>query len=79
MFAGDLAVAIRQRTDIRFGLYHSLFEWFNPLYLEDKAAQYKSQKFVEVVFPYKHISKSARALPLESLWDVTSLSVSSLW
>jgi len=54
VFVGDLAAAVRQRTDIRFGLYHSLFEFFNPLYLDDKAAQFKTQKFVEVVFciPY---------------------------
>ena len=31
---GDLASAIRSFTDIKFGLYHSWYEWFNPLYLE---------------------------------------------
>jgi len=46
---GDLSAAVRRRTDIHFGLYHSLFEWFNPLYLEDKANQYRTQKFVKVV------------------------------
>ncbi|XP_043217743.1 alpha-L-fucosidase-like [Amphibalanus amphitrite] len=35
---GDLATAIRNRTDLHFGLYHSLYEWFNPLYLNDRAA-----------------------------------------
>jgi len=44
---GDLASAIRNRTDIHYGLYHSLFEWFNPLYMEDKANHYKTQRFVE--------------------------------
>ena len=48
LHAGELAVAVRQRTDIHFGLYHSLFEWFNPLYLGDKAAHFKTQKFVQV-------------------------------
>lgn len=34
---GDLANAIRSKAPgIRFGLYHSLFEWFNPLYLNDR-------------------------------------------
>merc|ERR1719427_2139091 len=33
---GELANAIRSKTNVRFGLYHSLFEWFNPLYLKDK-------------------------------------------
>lgn len=44
---GDLAKAIRNRTDLRFGLYHSLFEFYNDLYLEDKANRFKTQKFVE--------------------------------
>jgi alpha-L-fucosidase len=33
---GDLAKAIRAKTDIKFGLYHSLFEWFNPLIRQDE-------------------------------------------
>jgi alpha-L-fucosidase len=43
---GDLASAIRNRTDIVFGTYHSMFEWFNPLYLEDKQNQFKTNLFV---------------------------------
>ena len=45
---GDLASAIRNDTDIHFGLYHSLFEWFNPMYLEDAASKFKMQTFVKV-------------------------------
>lgn len=44
----DLSSAIRNRTSIKFGLYHSLFEWFNPLYLSDKAASFSTQDFVKV-------------------------------
>ena len=29
---GLLANSIRNRTDVHFGVYHSLFEWFNPVY-----------------------------------------------
>ncbi|XP_069692526.1 alpha-L-fucosidase-like [Periplaneta americana] len=43
---GELANAIKQKTDLKFGLYHSLFEWFNPLYLQDKQNNYTSQYFV---------------------------------
>jgi len=48
LHVGELAAAVRRRTDIHFGLYHSLFEWYNPLYLADKAARFKTQKFVQV-------------------------------
>jgi alpha-L-fucosidase len=45
---GDLANAIRSNTKLTFGLYHSLFEWFNPLYLQDKASMFQTQDFVYV-------------------------------
>ncbi|KAL9983927.1 hypothetical protein ACROYT_G006173 [Oculina patagonica] len=49
---GDLAAAIRSKTNITFGLYHSLFEWFNPLYLKDKANQFQTQDYVkEILMP----------------------------
>ncbi|KAI0241181.1 Alpha-L-fucosidase [Lamellibrachia satsuma] len=44
---GDLAKSIRKRTDIHFGLYHSLFEWYNPMYLQDHANNFKTRYFVE--------------------------------
>jgi hypothetical protein len=49
-FSGDLANAIRNRTDIQFGLYHSMFEWFHPLYLEDKQNNFTTQLFPTVRF-----------------------------
>ena len=45
---GDLAKAVRNRSDIHFGLYHSLYDWFHPLYLEDKANEFKTTRFVQV-------------------------------
>ena len=47
-FLGDLADAIRSHTNITFGLYHSLFEWFNPLYLKDSANNFSTQDYVKV-------------------------------
>eukprot|EP00914_Ancora_sagittata_P017183 GHVO01033950.1.p1 GENE.GHVO01033950.1~~GHVO01033950.1.p1 ORF type:complete len:113 (-),score=4.41 GHVO01033950.1:87-425(-) len=44
---GDLANAIRNRTDLRFGVYHSLLEWFHPLYVEDRANKYNTTRFVD--------------------------------
>ncbi|XP_075538130.1 tissue alpha-L-fucosidase-like [Dermacentor variabilis] len=43
---GDLARAVRKKGGIRFGLYHSLYEWFNPLYLADKGAGFETNDFV---------------------------------
>lgn len=43
---GELKDAF-SKTDIHFGLYHSLFEWFNPMYLSDKANKYKTRVYVE--------------------------------
>ena len=44
---GELAEAIRRKPKMKFGLYHSLFEWFNPLFLRDQAAKYSTQDFVK--------------------------------
>jgi len=34
---GELAAAVRN-TDVKFGVYHSLYEWFNPIYLQDQSS-----------------------------------------
>ncbi|GAU89543.1 hypothetical protein RvY_02084 [Ramazzottius varieornatus] len=44
---GELASAVRTRTKMHFGLYHSMFEWFHPLYLQDKAKNWKTRDFPE--------------------------------
>ncbi|XP_055958366.1 alpha-L-fucosidase isoform X2 [Patella vulgata] len=43
---GELAAAIKTNTSIHFGVYHSLFEWFHPLYLQDKENNFSTQNFV---------------------------------
>ena len=35
---GELAEAVRSQGGVRFGLYHSLMEWYHPLYLQDQVA-----------------------------------------
>ncbi|XP_062265901.1 tissue alpha-L-fucosidase-like [Platichthys flesus] len=42
---GDLADAVRSRS-LHYGLYNSLYEWFNPLYQADKKNGFKTQMFV---------------------------------
>jgi len=44
---GELADAIRANTNIRFGLYHSLFEWYNPLWMSDQANNFTTDHFVQ--------------------------------
>ncbi|XP_076783004.1 plasma alpha-L-fucosidase [Arvicanthis niloticus] len=41
----ELEVAVRNRSDLHFGLYYSLFEWFHPLFLEDKSSSFQKQRF----------------------------------
>nr|XP_060609471.1 plasma alpha-L-fucosidase isoform X1 [Anolis sagrei ordinatus] len=41
----ELASSIRNRTTLHFGLYHSLFEWFNPLFLDDAASVFTKNQF----------------------------------
>ena len=46
---GDLASSIRKLApDIRFGLYHSMFEFFNPLYMADRARLFTTNNFVKM-------------------------------
>ncbi|XP_068227948.1 tissue alpha-L-fucosidase-like [Palaemon carinicauda] len=45
---GDLANAVRTNApDIHLGVYHSLFEWYNPLYLQDKSRGFQSNDFIK--------------------------------
>ncbi|XP_015509489.1 alpha-L-fucosidase isoform X1 [Neodiprion lecontei] len=49
---GDLAQAVRQNTDLKFGLYHSMYEWFNPMYLNDKNNNFETDTFVtQKIYP----------------------------
>lgn len=43
----ELSTSIRQNTDLKFGLYYSLMEWFNPMYLNDKRSKFKETVFVK--------------------------------
>uniref|UniRef100_A0A1B6D5J4 Putative alpha-L-fucosidase n=2 Tax=Clastoptera arizonana TaxID=38151 RepID=A0A1B6D5J4_9HEMI len=42
---GIFKEAIKNKTDLKFGLYHSLYEWFNPLWLQDKSNNFTTNEF----------------------------------
>jgi len=50
---GELASAIKavnspyhNKNPLKFGVYHSLYEWFNPLFLQDKKNNFTTDHFV---------------------------------
>ncbi len=52
---GDLTSAVRSKA-LKMGVYYSLYEWYNPLYLSDKpryVAQHMMPQFKDVVSRYQ--------------------------
>ena len=43
-----MATALRKKGGVHVGLYHSLFEWYNPLFEIDKENHFSTQHFTEV-------------------------------
>ncbi|WAR31295.1 FUCO-like protein [Mya arenaria] len=50
---GELSTAIRKNTDIHFGVYHSMFEWFNPMFLNDQKNGFQTRNFPQLVNNYR--------------------------
>lgn len=44
---GELSSAIRDQTNITFGLYYSLYEWYNRLYKQDKTSRFRDRNYVQ--------------------------------
>jgi alpha-L-fucosidase len=45
----DLTASVRS-AGLRMGLYHSIFEWYHPLYLADKASNFTTSRYVDEVY-----------------------------
>jgi alpha-L-fucosidase len=66
---GDLTAAVRQKG-LRMGIYYSLYEWYNPLWLSDKpryVAEHMHPQFKDVVTRYK-----PSVIFSDGEWDLTS-------
>ncbi|RMX46646.1 hypothetical protein pdam_00012408 [Pocillopora damicornis] len=47
---GEFSKASRKSTNFTLGLYHSLYEWFHPLYMKDVANNFTTQNYVKVEY-----------------------------
>lgn len=53
---GDLQVALKG-SGVRFGIYHAMIEWFNPIWLADQRNNLTTQHYVKVSTPV-HVLKA---------------------
>ncbi|CAG2163793.1 unnamed protein product [Oppiella nova] len=44
---GDLSTAVKD-AGLHFGVYHSLYEWFNPYFLKDQANNFTTNEFTKI-------------------------------
>ncbi len=66
---GELAAATRERG-MKFGLYYSLYEWFNPLWLEDRGAyavKHMHPQFKDLISRY-----APSLIFADGEWDLSS-------
>ncbi|OXA64236.1 Plasma alpha-L-fucosidase [Folsomia candida] len=66
---GELATELRQRrNDIKFGIYHSWYEFYNPLYLLDKKNGFNTSEFVERK-TYPELIEAVMSYKPEIIWS----------
>ena len=67
---GELTSAVRKKEGLHMGLYYSLYEWFNPLWLKDRTryvAEHMHPQFKDVVMRYR-----PDIIYTDGEWDITS-------
>jgi len=65
---GELSKAFVSDGKVKFGLYHSLYEWFHPLYLQDKKNNFTTRYFVTEKMGPELVDLVSRYKP-EVLWS----------
>lgn len=45
---GELSASVKNRTSLKLGLYYSLLEWFDRLYIDDKHEHFQTQDYVKL-------------------------------
>ena len=48
LMLGEFAKAIKAKPTLHLGLYHSLLDWYHPLYMQDKASGWKTNTYPQV-------------------------------
>ena len=64
---GELSAAVRA-AGMHMGLYHSIFEWFHPLYLQDKANNFTTRRYVDEVYYPEAIEINSKYKP-DLIWS----------
>ncbi|ALC44315.1 Fuca [Drosophila busckii] len=64
----ELSAAIRDVSNLKFGLYYSLFEWFNRLWIDDKLHLLMQQHFVDYKVRPEQMDLVREYLP-EIIWS----------
>lgn len=64
----ELAAAIRNNTDLKFGLYYSLFEWYNRMWMDDKLHLLLQHHFVDYKVRPEQMDLVLEYLP-EIIWS----------
>jgi len=74
----ELADAFRSRTNVHFGMYFSLFEWFHPLYLYDQQNNFTTREYPkQIAIPqmYDYVTKYRP----EYIWSDGDVSTPEYW
>ncbi|XP_050413526.2 alpha-L-fucosidase [Patella vulgata] len=76
---GELGTAIKNKTSLHYGIYYSLSEWFNPLFLDDKANNFTTQEYVNTK-TLPQLYELVKSYKPDVLWvDVLDKALGSYW